>query len=87
VLPIWITEYGAPTGGSDGVTEVRQAEIAADAVATAAADDGVAALFWYTYRDWNDPGDSGSYYGLLRADGAKKPTYDAFRQAIAHPSR
>jgi hypothetical protein len=83
-LPIWITEYGAPTGGSsDHVTETRQAEIAADAVKTAAADEGVAALFWYTYRDWEDPSDPGSYYGLRRADGSEKPAYDAFRQAIA----
>jgi hypothetical protein len=82
-LPIWITEYGAPTGGSgDPVTEARQAEIATDAVRTAAADDGVAALFWYTYRDWDDPGDPGSYYGLLRSDRTKKPAYETFRHAI-----
>jgi hypothetical protein len=86
-LPIWITEYGAPTGGSDHVTETRQAEIATDAVKTAAADDGVAALFWYTYRDWDDPSDPGSYYGLRRADGSKKPAYDTFRQAIADSFR
>jgi hypothetical protein len=87
-LPIWITEYGAPTGGSsDHVTETRQAEIAADAVETAAADDGVAALIWYTYHDWEDPSDPGSYYGLRRADGSKKPAYDAFRQSIVDFSR
>lgn len=65
-LPIWLTEFGAPTGGpgaaSDGspgdigpgtthVTEARQAEIAADGVRTAAADPGIGALIWYTDRD------------------------------------
>ena len=89
VLPIWITEYGAPTGGgaaddSDHVSEARQAEIAADAVRTAAADTGIAALIWYSYKDTGgDPSDVQSYYGLRRADGSKKPAYDAFRQAIA----
>jgi hypothetical protein len=91
-LPIWITEYGAPTGGgagsSDHVTETRQAEIAADAVKTAAADDGIAALIWHTYQDsGEDPSDLESYYGLRRADGSKKPAYDAFRQAIADSPR
>ena len=87
-LPIWITEYGAPTGGgaegTDHVLETRQAEMAADAVRTAGADEGVAALFWYTYQDsGSDPNNTESFYGLRRADGSKKPAYDAFRQAIA----
>ena len=86
--PIWITEYGAPTGGEPGsddhVSEARQAEIASDAVKTAYADADVAALMWYTYRDSDsgstDPEDN---YGLRRSDGSKKPAYDALRQAIA----
>jgi hypothetical protein len=92
-LPIWITEYGAPTGGgadsSDHVTETRQAEIATDAVETAAADDGVAALFWYTDQDSGSGSrDLESYYfGLRRADGSEKPAYNAFRQAIADSPR
>lgn len=91
-IPVWITEYGAPTGGmpagSDHVTEIRQAQIAEDAIKTAAADDGIAALIWYTYRDsGSDPNDPESYYGLRRADGSKKPAYDALRQAIADSPR
>jgi hypothetical protein len=74
--------------GSDHVTEIRQAQIAEDAVKTAAADDGIAALIWYTYRDsGSDPNDPESYYGLRRADGSKKPAYDALRQAIADSPR
>ena len=90
-LPVWITEYGAPTGGadsSDHVNETRQAEIAADAVKTAAADDGVAALIWYSYQDTGaDPSDPESYYGLRRADSSRKPAYEAFRQAIEESPR
>ncbi|MFZ0835133.1 MAG: cellulase family glycosylhydrolase [Mycobacterium sp.] len=91
-LPVWITEYGAPTGGEPGsddhVTEMRQAQIAFDAVKTAAADSGVAALMWYTYRDSGaDTADPESHYGLRRADGSAKPAYDAFVQAIADSPR
>jgi hypothetical protein len=103
-LPIWLTEVGAPTGGpgaaSDGspgdigpdtthVTEARQAEIAADAVRTAAADPGIGALIWYTDRDnaaATGAGQGGStedWYGLRRADGSAKPALAALRAAIA----
>jgi hypothetical protein len=99
-MPLWITEYGAPTGGPgpvwdgtpeslyrgpDHVTEAQQAQIAADSVATAASDIGVAALFWYTDRDLaNRPqNDIEAHYGLRRVDGSPKPAYGAFRDAVA----
>jgi polysaccharide biosynthesis protein PslG len=81
-LPIWITEYGAPTGGPgpvwDGsadslsaeteyhVTESQQAAIAADAIATAASDPTVRSLFWYTDRDFAAPLDDSESYYGLR---------------------
>jgi hypothetical protein len=96
-LPIWITEYGAPTGGpgpqSDGspnsllagpdhVSESQQAAIAADAIATAASEPIIGSLFWYTYRDSaSHPDSAESYYGLCRADGSKKPAFAAFKDA------
>ncbi|MEV0976742.1 cellulase family glycosylhydrolase [Streptomyces sp. NPDC049915] len=98
-MPVWITEYGAPTDGpgpaSDGraatidattthVTEQRQAAIAADAVRTAAATPRVQALFWYSDRDLGtDPSSTENFFGLRRADGSAKPALGAFRQAIA----
>ncbi|TWF82556.1 cellulase (glycosyl hydrolase family 5) [Kitasatospora viridis] len=103
-LPIWLTEEGAPTGGpgaaSDGapgdigpdtthVTEQRQAEIAADAARTAAADPGIGALVWYTDRDAAAATGAGQgtstedWYGLRRADGSAKPALAALRTAIA----
>jgi polysaccharide biosynthesis protein PslG len=69
-LPIWITEYGAPTGGSgpawgeshdslstepDHVTEAQQAALATDAIATAKSEPIIASFFWYTYRDLASP--------------------------------
>ncbi|MFF9912681.1 cellulase family glycosylhydrolase [Streptomyces sp. NPDC013457] len=102
-LPVWITEFGAPTNGpgtaSDGrpgtvgadtthVPEARQAQIAADAVRTAAATPLVGALIWYAERDLGtDRRDSENFYGLRRADGSAKPALDALRDAIAHLNR
>lgn len=72
-LPIWITEYGAPTGGPgpawdgspdslstepDHVTEAQQAAMATDAIATAESEPIIGSLFWYTYRDFASPVDS-----------------------------
>ncbi|MFC8427005.1 cellulase family glycosylhydrolase [Streptomyces sp. NPDC057253] len=97
-MPLWITEYGAPTDGpgaaSDGrrkptgttthVTEKRQGEIAEDAVRTAALTPHVAALFWYSERDaGTDTSSRENFFGLRRADGSAKPALGALRKAIA----
>lgn len=97
-LPIWITEYGAPTNGpgqvSDGtsatisprtthVTEGQQARIATDVVATAASNHGLGALIWYSDKDLSgDNSSSENFYGLRRGDGSAKPACAAFRKAI-----
>jgi hypothetical protein len=88
--PVWITEYGAPTGGpgvassgkltnipaaTDHVTEQWQAVIAADAVRTAAVTPGLGAFFWYGYRDFNAGGSNEGFYGLRRANGTAKPAW------------
>lgn len=97
-MPVWITEYGAPTDGpgpaSDGragtidatthVTEQRQAAIAADVVRTAAVTPHVDALFWYSDRDLGtDTTSRENFFGLRRADGSAKPAFSALRRAIA----
>jgi len=97
-MPIWITEYGAPTNGpgtsSDGegavpdstthVSEARQATIAADSVRTAMLDPYVTALVWFTDRDPSyDRSSSENFYGLRRANGTAKPAFAALRNAIA----
>ena len=83
-MKIWATEFGAPTGGpgtSDHVTEARQAEIAADAVVTAARSPDVTALFWYTDRDDLAYLSNVAYFGLRRSDGSKKPAWSSFAAA------
>ncbi len=95
---IWITEYGAPTGGPgatatvddfrighspDHVDEQLQARMAAEALRLAVTTPAVGAFFWYSERDLGtDPGDREDFFGLRRADGTPKPAWDALRSAI-----
>ena len=96
-VPIWITEFGAPTGGngraSDGsipleagvvdhVTEKRQAEIAFDSVATAVVTPRVKMLVWYTDVDLPNLSGKQAHYGLRRANGTAKPAWRQLQQAI-----
>jgi hypothetical protein len=88
-LPVWLTEYGAPStsstvaGASDTaqVTEARQAQIAASAVSAVVSSTSIGALFWYTDQDL--PGSRPvDHYGLRSADGTAKPAFTALRDAI-----
>jgi hypothetical protein len=94
-LPFWLTEYGAPTGGpgsgSSGaqssstthVTEARQSQILVDAVNTAWADDNIQGLFIYEDKDRGGSRSTNeNFYGIRRANGAKKPAFAALRKAI-----
>jgi len=86
-LPLWLTEYGAPSPSSAGadltdqVTETRQAEMATSAVSAVLSSRSIGALFWYTDQDLpgNRPLD---HYGLRRSNGTAKPAFAALRQAI-----
>jgi hypothetical protein len=87
-MPIWLTEYGAPSTSSPGadgtaqVTEARQAQMATSAVSAVVSSRSIGALFWYTDQDL--PGDRPlDHYGLRRRDGTAKPAFAALRQAIA----
>ncbi len=97
-LPIWATEYGAPTDGPgteataqgwpqgtdpDHASEAFQATLAADSVAAAPRTAGLRALFWYTDRDaGTDPSTTEDFFGLRRADGSAKPAFAALERAI-----
>lgn len=98
-VPVWLTEYGAPTGGpgeaSDGtpglptdgvthVTEEQQARIVRDVLQTVAQDRTVQALVWYAWRDLDDDDSTNlNFYGLRRADGSEKPSLQEFRDALS----
>lgn len=97
-MPIWLTEYGAPTGGPgatatasdtqvenspDHVDEQYQAMMATDSVEAAVRTEQIGGLFWYTDRDLGvDRGNVENFFGLRRVDGSVKPAWDALRTAI-----
>lgn len=96
---IWITEYGAPTGGPGGeassgqttaeggddhVTDGLQALMVTNAVDEASSYPWVASFFWYNYIDDGTSADTvENFFGLLTPTGARKPAYYAYVAAIA----
>lgn len=96
---IWITEFGAPTGGpmrqaisgttrtalgSDHVTEALNKRILEEATHFVQNNTWIDVFFWYSYQDKNskDYSTTENFYGLVRSDGSRKPSYEAFRHAI-----
>ena len=79
----WITEYGAPSGGSTGVDETQQAAIVASGIRAARADAAIGAVFIYSWKDLGTGPDPEQHFGLLRADGSRKPSFSAFANAAA----
>jgi hypothetical protein len=96
---LWITEYGAPTGGpgsiatsgfstseghADHVTESLQARIVADSIIMESRVSWIGPFFWYSYKDAGTTSDTvENFFGLLRADGSQKPSYQTFVQMVA----
>lgn len=97
-MPVWVTEYGAPTNGPGPaatgpqhapgvfrryVTDGFQARLASVAVATANDNTDIAAFFWYTDKDSAGGGDHPvDFFGLRRSDGSPKPALGALRAAV-----
>jgi hypothetical protein len=95
---IWLTEYGAPTGGPGSpahdadygkwrvpshVTESYQAELLKSALEEARDLDFIGPLFWYSYQDLGtDEEDRENFFGLRRYDGSVKASYTTLRQLI-----
>ena len=77
---IWITEYGYQTNPPDrvfGVSLVKQATYLRQAYEIARRHPRIDMFLWFLLRD--EPRLEGWQSGLLRANGAKKPSYAAFR--------
>jgi len=91
-LPLWLDEIGwqVPTDGSDAYTgvenvptvdEAGQAAFHGSVVRFAACDPQVEALHFFHWIDESDRG--GFQSGAFRADGTRRPAFDAVAQAIA----
>jgi hypothetical protein len=96
---LWLTEYGAPTGGPGKVVtptgynedvdapdhedEAMQANTVTDSVKYVRASSWIGPMFWYSYQDRStDSSSNENFFGLLRADGSRKPAYTAFKQLL-----
>lgn len=78
--PIWGTEIGAPTGGTNSASESAAVTLmwqGNDAWVAMAPSAKTGPLFWYTLRDSDDPTREG-HFGVMRRDGSRKPAFDEF---------
>jgi polysaccharide biosynthesis protein PslG len=88
-LPLWLTEYGAPSigvenGYAPALTEAQQAARLRTAFTLASRFDWIENLTWYEYRD-NETGSSNpdDNFGLVHSDLSPKPAYSTFRDVVA----
>jgi polysaccharide biosynthesis protein PslG len=88
-LPLWLTEYGAPTtavanGYAPALTEPQQADRLRTAFALAGRFDWIENLTWYEYRDGcTDTLDPECNFGLVHNNLSHKPSWDALREVVA----
>ena len=91
-LPLWLDEVGwqVPTEQSDAYTgvenvptvdEAGQAAFHGSVVRLAACDHQIEALHFFHWIDESDRG--GFQSGAFRADGTRRPAFDAIAQAVA----
>ncbi len=86
VVPLWLTEFGAPTGTSDrAVSSLEQAEIIGQAMRCVRSDDALGPLFLYNFTDPadGDPADREDNFGLIGADGDPKPAWDVVVEVLS----
>ena len=74
---IWITEFGAPTSGTDSVSDTDQSDELVQAISQVKQLSWVASFYIYT---WEDSGDG---FGLLTTAGAQKPAYSGVVSALS----
>lgn len=81
---IWLTEYGAPTGGENGVSERQQADMVVEALQLTVLDPRLGPIFMYTMYDLdlgiNDPE---SYFGLMVGPGDPKLAFVELRETAS----
>ena len=82
---IWMTEFGAPTGGepSRRVSEAEQAAQIREGLPLAGSLSWAGPIFVYEFRDREgNAGSAESFFGLVRTDRSQKPAFAAFQDAV-----
>ena len=84
---IWMTEYGAPTGGPDShwyITEDKQAKMVEDTLSLYKSYSWAGPIFFYTYIDSGfDSSTNEIFFGFVRFDGTPKPAYFTLKKIIS----
>jgi polysaccharide biosynthesis protein PslG len=77
-MPIWLTEFGAPSNGPRGIGQAGQAAEFSQAITNAKKLSWIGALYLYTWKDsGTNPRVSRDWFGLLTAMGTPKLAYAA----------
>lgn len=80
---IWATEFGAPTSGRSSVDERQQARMLSTGVRLFSGYSWGGPLFLYSLRDrGTNASDREDWFGVLRADGSRKPAFGVVQQAL-----
>ena len=82
--PLWLTEYGAPTGRSDrSVSAKKQARMLVGALREARRLRFVGPIYYYSFRDRERaPEDAEANFGVTRHSGKPKAAYWALRRVL-----
>ncbi|HEY5012881.1 MAG TPA: cellulase family glycosylhydrolase [Acidimicrobiia bacterium] len=80
---IWVTEYGAPTGGPNSVSQGDQSTIMYDAYRLWAGYSWAGPLCWFDYRDkGTDTSDHGNFFGLYSKNGQPKEALAQYQSLV-----
>jgi hypothetical protein len=80
---IWITEFGAPSRGPRGIGNRGEAAELTEGIRLAKRTSWVGAFYIYVWQDLGtNLSSNADWFGLLTAQGRRKPAYDAVASAI-----
>lgn len=84
---VWLTEYGAPTGGPDSnwfISEDKQSQMVTDTMNLYKPSTWAGPLFWYTYIDSGNKSDTNeNFFGFVRFNGTQKPAFSVLKKIIS----
>lgn len=80
-VEIWVTEFGAPTGGRNSISLEQHEQMVRSALACAATSSRFGPVFIYSLVDLNSRGsDREDHFGLITSDGKAKPAWDTLKE-------